>query len=523
MGRLLPILLALLVLARIALAATLAPGRDELAYWYWAWHGPDASYSLTTVGLLRLSTSLLGDGAFAMRLPTLLAGVAAIGLVVVAARRLGAGRDLAWCAGLALAASPWHLYTSGVVHPDVHLTFFALAFAIAALPAPVGSPVGSLAWRRAAPFAIAAAASLAALSKLPGALLLPVATWLLFRRSQPGARAAIALLALPIYILLRDLDPGILAGARAFGRFDPDVGFGERTGWTLLEIGLDAGPGLAFAAALGAWALGHRAARAAWPAWIAAGILFLFFCGSFLGGQAKGNWYLPSLALLVPLGAASLERNGVRKHVAPGAPRDAAFRRATLAGAVLAAAAAPIATNPEPLLAALAASPAIDATYARRAGARESTVAAARTWSGRIREYHRPPAADPRVAQAFAAGAVAVASEDYGVAFAQARALGRHIRVLLPWDPIFARDCGASPNRDEDVVFVSARLAEPPAEWRFCFDACRPLPAPAGAPGGEAGAAASYLHVVLCQGWNGPVTLAAAPASRREPAHPGEP
>ncbi len=201
MAWLLPALLGTLILARILLAATLAPGRDELAYWYWAWHGLDASYSLVAAGAL------------------------------------------------------------------------------------------------------------------------------LHRRFERFASAAAALLLAPALLLLRDLDPRLLAGIREFGRFSSDAGTWERLAWTTREAAIGSGPAVLLAAGAGAVALRKRSWRAAWPGWRVAALLFLCFVAFFLDGQAKGNWFLPSLVLLVPLGAASLDAAGQG-----GALRAAAAVRRPLHG-----------------------------------------------------------------------------------------------------------------------------------------------------------------------------------------------
>jgi hypothetical protein len=183
-----------------------------------------------------------------------------------------------------------------------------------------------------------------------------------------------------------------------------------------------------------------------------------------------------------------------------------AARRTAIAGALVTLALTAVMLRPDAALVRLRSAARVDETYSRRAGEREAAVSTARTWSDQIAALHRRPAADPRVVGALASGAVAIASDDYGVAFAQAWALGREVRVMLPWDPIFARACGDAPKRGEDVVFVSAGRAEPPPPWRLCFEECRPLERDAD---DAAPAPDPPLHVVLCVGWTGPATLAA--------------
>ncbi len=449
-------LLAALTAARFALAAGWAPSRDEAAYWYWAWHGVDASYSLVTVGLVRIATALLGDGAFAMRLPGLVAACATVAGTVAAARRLGTTRRTALAVGAAVAASPWHVYTGTVVHPDAFL----------------GAAAALLGWALTAPprwIAAAGAVSVAALAKLPGALLAaPLLPALLRWRARAGVTAAVAgVFGATAALLLADADGSILRGVREFGRFGPGVGPAERVGWTVLEIVLATGPALLLAAGAGAWAMRGSEARARWPAADAAAALLAFFGAFALAGQTKGNWFAPALVLLAPPGAAALERRG----------SGSLLRGTALAGAVVALAGAWIAGQPAVAARLAKAAPlaALDASYARRVGAREATVSPDRTWSARAADLAGEPGVDARVRAALDEGAVAIASDDYGLVFAVARQIGRDTRVWLPFDPIFARTCGEPPRAGEEVVYVSRSPNGMPPALARAFASCEPV------------------------------------------------
>lgn len=484
--------LALLIAARVALALTLEIGRDEAAYWYWAWHGPDASYSLVTGLAVRASTALLGDSPAAVRLPTLVAGALSVLLLIAAARRLGVARRTALLGGVALAAAPAVGLAGTLVHPDAFLLLFALAFAErSAAVAAKGPGGGRLA-------GAAAAAALAALSKLPGALLLVPAAVLAFRhRRSRSALPATALLLAGAGTLAAGVDPGLLRGVREFGRFAPGVSAGARAVLLVAELVAWGGPALLFAGAMGVWEVRRPDARAAWPAWAAGAIVLGFFAAFAAAGQAKANWFLPGFALLVP---PALRRVGAGERGRTASPGATAFR-ATAAFHAAAAGSLVLTLAVDGTLA-LPGRPALwakitgaewarhaAAVYGTHVGAREASVSPTRSWIRRAEEFRHRPGDDPRVA-----GARTVASDDYGLAFRIAHATGRRTRVLLPWDPVFARSCGGNPPPGAAVLYVS-RGARPPDAWASGFREVRELLAPGAEP--EAWRAWS------CLGWIG--------------------
>ncbi len=465
-------------------------GRDEAAYWYWAWHALDAAYSLVTVGLVRFSTALLGDAPLAIRLPGILAGVATIVLVAAGTRKLGGSRSTALAAAMAVAASPWHMYVGVVTHPDSFLTLFGLAFAVAAaLP------------RRPRDLPLAAgSAAMAALAKLPGLWFLATAAWLLRERptgsSALAARvAATSALAVSGLVMLRDADGGVLAGVREFGRFAEGVSLLERVAWTLGEVVVCAGPALVVLAGAGAAALRDARVRRAWPAWTAAGALLVFFTAFHVEGESKGNWFLPAFVLLAPPGAVALERLG----------RGRLVRRLALAGSVTMIVVSSLATNPELIAAALqgeSLAP-LDASYLRHVGSREAAVSPARAWSDRLREYVPGRSVDTRVWSALSSEATGIASDDYGLAFRAAHAAGRDVRVYLPGDPIFRRSCGGRPGLGDTIVFVSSRRVTPWPGWCGRFESCRamgPLQGDWPLPAGDS-PSVSPQNVWLCVRW----------------------
>jgi 4-amino-4-deoxy-L-arabinose transferase-like glycosyltransferase len=124
---------AVLLAARIGLAATLAPFGDEAWYWQESWHLALGYSDLppATAWLIRCGEGLFGHGLLAMRAPFLLLGALLPLLIVDLGKRLfdaGAG----WCAGLLALVLPL-LDTLGIFAlPDVVLTF-AGALALNAL------------------------------------------------------------------------------------------------------------------------------------------------------------------------------------------------------------------------------------------------------------------------------------------------------------------------------------------------------------------------------------------------------
>lgn len=489
--------LAALLAVRAALALTLELGRDEAAYWYWAWHGPDASYSLVTGLAVRASTALLGDSPPAVRLPAVIAGALSVVALVAACRRAGTGRSAALAGGVALAAAPAASLAGTIVHPDAFLLLFAVLFAErAAAVAREGPGRGRLA-------GAAAAAALAALSKLPGALFLLPAAFLVARhRGDRAALPAGAVLVAAAAVLGAGADPDLLRGVREFGRFAPGLTAGDRAILLAAELVAWCGPALLLAGAAGAIALRRPEARTAWPAWSAAALLLAFFAGFAAAGQAKANWFLPGLALLVPPAVRQAEAAG---RLAP--LRAAGAGSALLALAVAGALALPARPDLWNRVAGGDRARQAAGLYTGHVGDREAQVSPTRSWVERAEEFRERPGDDPRVA-----GAGILAGPDYGLAFRIAHAVGRRTRVLLPWDPVFARSCGGDLEPGADVLFVSSGAA-PPADWAALFREVEELP-----PGPAASGPAAPFRAWSCRSWTGAEPVAA----RSRPEAEGE-
>src|SRR5262245_65165001 len=85
------VVLAAATLAHLALAAWLPPADDELYYWCWA-NPPQLSYydhPALTAWLIKLSTLILGDTIFAIRLPACLCSLGATALLARLMPRYG--------------------------------------------------------------------------------------------------------------------------------------------------------------------------------------------------------------------------------------------------------------------------------------------------------------------------------------------------------------------------------------------------------------------------------------------------
>ncbi len=433
------VLIAGLTAVRVFLAAAARPGRDELVYWYWSWHVLDAGYSLVSLGAIRLATSLLGDGALAIRLPGLLAATGSILLLGRIARRGGATTERAGWIAAALAASPWLGYTGTVAHPDAFLLLGALLLADGATSS---TERGTM--------RLAAGALVAAFSKLTGALLLPVAFVALLRGRGPGRRRTVALAMLLAggLVLAASQRPDTWEGVRRLGTFAPGtsaaVGLLVATGEAILL----AGPALILLGAAGLRRGG--VARVAAIGWLA-------FHAAFAGlGQAKGNWFLPALALA----AAAAASTPALRRPAP------AVVTSTLLSLLLLGLATGAGRLPE----------AMDRTYAGHVGEREAAVSPTRLWSERFAEYAWTPP-DLRWPEGVSPGSIRLVGRDYGLLCGLARSLGRSAEVHLPDDPLF-RPGDAPPRPGEDLLWVADSPPDP--EWSGHFREVVPVPNPEG-------------------------------------------
>ncbi|MBI3450784.1 MAG: glycosyltransferase family 39 protein [Acidobacteria bacterium] len=225
--------LALLVVAgsgllRFFMAGIIPLVPDETYYWDWSRHLA-AGYFDHPPGvavLIKAGVALIGDSILGVRLFPILAGVAACGLVVWMARRLG-GDGAALRAALVLACLPFAAAGLVVATPDAPL-LAALAASLACVLRAVEQPPGS---RRAAMWWMAAGAlcGLALASKYT-AVLMP-------------AGLLVALLATPsLRRHLATLWP-YASGIVALAVFTPVIGWNAANGWASFAFQLHHGLG----------------------------------------------------------------------------------------------------------------------------------------------------------------------------------------------------------------------------------------------------------------------------------------
>ena len=211
------------LLLRLPLMLLPAAGRDEAAYYYWAYHN-ELAYS----PLLQMAVWCADQLAFLpptvrLRLPSLIGGI----LVLYVFDRLlvvrGVSRGGRWLAISALAFTPWQAYAGAILHPDNLLLLFMFLTVL---------------WARRGllvPLALAAAAALWA---KPTGLLVAVGAmlFLLFEmrpaRTRPLiATAILIILSLPVLLAFR---PEMVTAMSEFGQIGG--GLSAIGGWPMIGI-----------------------------------------------------------------------------------------------------------------------------------------------------------------------------------------------------------------------------------------------------------------------------------------------
>ena len=411
-------LAALLVLAlalRLPLWTLPGLGRDEAMYLLWS-HHPEPAYAPLLQLLLAALRALGADAAdpWLLRLPSVLAGLAAVALFDHWLRRDGhRGRGLL-VALLLFVLSPWQTYAGAILHPDDLQLVAILGFAAAARSGRVGLAM--------------LAAALAPWTKTSGILVTLVAV--VWCRSgpvpQPRRRllvgATLLVAAVPFVFLRADL----LRAMMSFGSAGADTSLLTRLTVLIGSVAFLAGPG-ALAAVLAARRRRPALDVVARPDRVLAVLLLAAFGAALVvTGQVKGNWVLPGLFLLWP------------------APSHAWLTRSRTAGTVAVATSLALSlalgwafSRPEQARRADEAwGERVLPGYLRVAGEREREVATAQRWWHRVAEYRDP---SPWFAT-FAPDAPTppvVVSDDYGLAAQWAvRCPSPVPRVVLPLDPL---------------------------------------------------------------------------------------
>lgn len=313
--------------ASILLAAANIPViPDEAYYWTWSrdlsWSYYDHPPGIAVV--LAASTAIFGDGWAGLRLPSLLAMAAVLGLSAASARRLAPGaRDAGWLAVLLLVGAP--MFSVGYL-PGTHDPLQGAAMALAAwLLIAALDPEE----RRFAPYAALAAFVLAAAVLIKhssaivalGALAGLAATRVgRLRLGHPAPWIGLAAgLALAAPWLLHEL--GARGGSIAFQAahvFDFRPARGPvALPLTLGSIALTFGPLTALALLVVCF---RRPSGAAALALAAGAVALLAACTvAVWTGSGEANWPMPALVFAAPLVAAEVSaRPRVRRWVAGG-------------------------------------------------------------------------------------------------------------------------------------------------------------------------------------------------------------
>lgn len=394
-------------------------GRDEATYLLWS-HHPEPAYAPLLQALVAAGHAL--PPLLEARWPSIVAGA----LILVLFERLLARRGAAWrdrWIGVALVAMcPWQTYVGSILHPDDLQLAATLGFVVAA--------------RAGRPWVAVVVAALAPWTKPSGVLVFGVAGfWIvqggvLTGRHRGAALALLAGLGLPpLFAWDADLVRGLLSfGAAGRGVF-------ERVGLFVLSSVVLAGPALPL---LGVRGLA-TAVRAPRDVGTVLGLAFVvaFGAAAVIGGQVKGNWMLPAILLLWPVGWTWR----------PGRAAAALVSTAALSAVIV------LGFVRVDWARALEERWTSAPSYLQIAGAREAAVASASAWWHRLAEY-----------RAFASdcpdGVEVLVTDDYGLAAQWAVGCPTGApRLVVPLDPLFARRREQIP-RGAMVLTVRHAVAE---------------------------------------------------------------
>ena len=312
--------LALLTLARLAVATRTGLMSDEAYYWDWSRHLAPSYFDHPPMVayLIRLSTAVLGDGTLAVHLPAIVLGaLSALVLRRLVLQLYPQRQGLAWAAALSLCVVPLFAQGQMFTTPDAPLVFFSLC-ALSLLH-------DALNGRRAGWYGAGVAAGLALLSKFNAVLLVLVAyciftpehrRWL--RRPEPYLALAVAA-AFTLPVLVWNAEHGWASLSFQFverhrRHFTPALNLTR-----LLASQLTLSPQILLLCLYGGWYGRQRAragdAAARWLLWFGAGLVgFFAIAGIFT--LTLANWFELGWALLLVLGLAGLSTTRLRRGVA---------------------------------------------------------------------------------------------------------------------------------------------------------------------------------------------------------------
>ena len=433
-----PAFVAALIIAvgfalRAWLAGSLDLQKDETAYWAWS-HSLDAAFALLPLSAIRASCALLGDTAWAVRLPFVLAATGAAACAWALPRATGAPRSIAAWTVVLFTANLWFHFAGAQAHPDAFLAFFWMASLTALARSVREESKRRTEWL----YVGAVLAAGAACSKYTGFLLWP--GWLLAEflagsgRSHPWKQSGIATL---FWIAL--IAPAIAAIAATDGETVRMAlalsDLGERLSPAARIMALPAAPILVLLSpSFAVWAAGllrsagakggpdARYARVVLPT---AAVLV----GVALKGSVKGNWALPVFWGTIHSGVSWFRSSPAGRRWLWGLALSGAAVVLMLQWALLA---------PDGFLGRFDRIPrfsSLDSTYAWTASTLELEHASARLWSDRLFDLHGQRAtAESTAARAEAWGGGAVVMSDLYEVVYRTRFYDRKRQVLLLGD-----------------------------------------------------------------------------------------
>lgn len=411
---------ALLALALVAIRGPLwllpGLGRDEATYAVWAYH-PHPAYAPLLQAMLIVPRVLGADAAWMWRWPSIVSGMVVLLLFERWMAACGAARGARVLALVLFAFSPWQTYTGAILHPDdLQLTaIFAFAWA-----SRTGHTRVAL-----------VAAALAPWAKPSGVIVTAIALLWRLRAGRPSARsvATWVLVLVVAFAPLGFAHPGLVTAMMSFGKVVAPTPLLERIAVLLLGVVFLAGPGAWVGLARGLWHAPRLDLRVAPDRLLGLALLGAFALAAAFSGQVKGNWLLPGLFLLWPMGLVPRTR---------WRPR-AGWNVAIGASVLLSTALTLVFARPD--LARWAEERwgrAILPSYLTVAGTREAEVASATQWWQRPAEYR---SLAPWCEEVWPPQPIeVVVSDDYGLAAQWAMTCPTSVpRLVLPRDTLLPR------------------------------------------------------------------------------------
>jgi Dolichyl-phosphate-mannose-protein mannosyltransferase len=362
------IIAASALLLRLPLFLLPGIGRDEAVYFLWA-QETGVAYSPLLLWFTKACLTLPVPDLLALRLPSLLPGLAVLFLLDYDLRSRAASLETRLFATAALAISPWQIYAGAILHPD-NLFLASLILAL-------------IAHFRRHLILTGICFGMAALAKPTGLILLPVAAFYLLRhRESPlpiRAAAALSVFVVASPVLL-NINQVLIQGLFTFGRLSDEASLWALLAVVFVTLIFEGGFLPLIASSIGLFRhwrgkplvttlLAPESLRPA----IALTMLGFFGIIAVVNHQFKANWFLPAMILLWP---------------PDWKPKRSALPVLTIIFSLIASTAMVIVMVSPSRVARLEESihPFRD-LYSLRASGRESQVSTTRDWSQRFSEY----------------------------------------------------------------------------------------------------------------------------------------